>query len=430
MNNYKLIKYENKEIALDVRFDEDNNTIWLSQSEIASIFGIKPNSVLFHIKNVIRDENIVPTYEWDSQVQTEGNRKINRKVKLYNLDMIEAISKRSKSNSGYDFIKWANDILKSNNNLSIAEFSPNEDIKSKIYQIRGVQVMLDFELAELYGYETFRFNEQVKNNIEKFPSDFMFRLSEDEVNKNLISKKSMSSWGGRRTLPYAFTEQGIYMLMTVLKGELATRQSIIIIRTFKAMKDYIVENGSLLLNTNPYIEAKFSSYDKRFENIEDKLEEVMDNFIDPSTHKHFVFFKGERIESDIAYQDIYSKAKHNIYIIDDYISLKTLQLLKGIDKKIKVIIFSDNKDKMGLSSFLFNDFIKDTNLNITLLHNNTYHDRYIILDYGYKDMKVFHSGASSKDGGNSGYEIDEREYPHDYDLRIKEMLKNNELMLK
>jgi len=117
--------------------------------------------------------------------------------------------------------------LKSNSNLSIAEFSPNETIKSKIYDVRNTKVMLDFELAELYGYETFRFNEQVKNNIEKFPSDFMFRLSEDEVNKILISKKSMSSWGGRRTLPYAFTEQGIYMLMTVLKGELAVSQSIV-----------------------------------------------------------------------------------------------------------------------------------------------------------------------------------------------------------
>ena len=167
MNNYKLIKYENKEIALDVRFDEDNNTIWLSQSEIASIFGIKPNSVLFHIKNVIRDENIVPTYEWDSQVQTEGNRKINRKVKLYNLDMIEAISKRSKSNSGYDFIKWANDILKSNNNLSIAKFSPNEAIKSKIHQIRGVQVMLDFDLVNfmdmIQNHSINKFKETSKN---------------------------------------------------------------------------------------------------------------------------------------------------------------------------------------------------------------------------------------------------------------------------
>ena len=334
MNDYKLVKYDNNEAIIDVRIDEENNTIWLTQSEIACVFGIKPNSVLFHIKNITKDEKLVSTYEWDSQVKTEGSKEVKRKVKLYNLDMIEAISLRSKSNSGYEFIKWANDILKSNSKLSIAEFSPNEDIKSKIYPIRGVQVMLDFELAELYGYETRDFNNQVKNNIERFPERYRFQLTQDEVNKVLRWKISTAKLSKSRYLPYAFTEQGIYMLMTVLKGELATRQSIIIIRTFKAMKDYIVENGSLLLNTNPYIESRFSSYDKRFENIENKLEEVMDNFIDPSTYKHFVFFKGERIESDIAYQNIYSMAKHSIYIIDDYISLKTLQLLKGIDKKI------------------------------------------------------------------------------------------------
>ena len=99
----------------------------------------------------------------------------------------------------------------------------NEDtIKNKIYYIRNQKVMLDFELAEIYGYTTTRFNEQVKNNSEKFDDDFMFWLTKSEF-ENLISKKSTSSWGGRRKLPYAFTEQGIYMLMTVLRGELAVR---------------------------------------------------------------------------------------------------------------------------------------------------------------------------------------------------------------
>ena len=91
-------------------------------------------------------------------------------------------------------------------------------IKNKIYYIRNQRVMLDFELAEIYGYTTTRFNEQVKNNSEKFDDDFMFQLTKSEFD-NLISKKSTSSWGGRRKLPYAFTEQGIYMLMTVLKDE-------------------------------------------------------------------------------------------------------------------------------------------------------------------------------------------------------------------
>ena len=96
-------------------------------------------------------------------------------------------------------------------------------LKSRIYTIRGVKVMLDADLAEIYGYETRFFNRQVKNNIERFAEDFRFQLTEKEL-QNLMCKKCTSSWGGVRKLPYAFTEQGIYMLMTVLKGDLATRQ--------------------------------------------------------------------------------------------------------------------------------------------------------------------------------------------------------------
>ena len=118
-------------------------------------------------------------------------------------------------------------------------------IKNKIYYIRNQRVMLDFELAEIYGYTTTRFNEQVKNNSEKFDDDFMFQLTKSEFD-NLISKKSTSSWGGRTKPPYAFTEQGIYILMTVLRGELAVKQSKALIRMFKQMKDFIIENQDFI----------------------------------------------------------------------------------------------------------------------------------------------------------------------------------------
>ena len=120
-----------------------------------------------------------------------------------------------------------------------------ETIRDKIYFIRGQKVMLDFELAEIYGYTTKAFNQQVKNNRDRFEEDFRFQLSTEEW-QNLRSKILTSSWGGKRYTPYAFTEQGIYMLMTVLKGELAISQSKALIRTFRAMKDYIIENQDLL----------------------------------------------------------------------------------------------------------------------------------------------------------------------------------------
>ena len=122
------------------------------------------------------------------------------------------------------------------------------DLRSKIYTIRGVQVMLDFDLAEIYGYSTKRFNEQVKNNIEKFDNDFMFRLNEFEHTflRSKFSTSKTETRGGRQYLPYAFTEQGIYMLMTVLKGDLAIQQSKILIRLFKGMKDFIIEREHLI----------------------------------------------------------------------------------------------------------------------------------------------------------------------------------------
>ena len=112
-----------------------------------------------------------------------------------------------------------------NNEQTIIELN-NETIKSMIYEIRGQKVMLDFELAKIYGYETKNFNRQIRNNIERFDNEFRFQISKEEFNIIMRCKNFTSSWGGIRYLPYAFTEQGIYMLMTVLKGDLATKQSL------------------------------------------------------------------------------------------------------------------------------------------------------------------------------------------------------------
>ncbi len=128
------------------------------------------------------------------------------------------------------------------NELSIYD---EDYLKSKIYIIRGVQVMIDADLAEIYGYETRYFNRQVNNNIERFDLDARFQLTKEEY-QNLMCKNFTSSWGGTRKLPYAFTELGIYMLMTVLKGELAVNQSKKLIRLFKQMKDFIVQLQNVL----------------------------------------------------------------------------------------------------------------------------------------------------------------------------------------
>ena len=116
-------------------------------------------------------------------------------------------------------------------------------LRGKIHEIRGQKVMLDFELAEIYGYTTKAFNQQVQRNVEKFDDDFRFQLTSDEW-VNLRSQIVTSSWGGSRYRPYAFTEQGVYMLMTVLKGELATRQSKALIRPFGELQADSPHGGS------------------------------------------------------------------------------------------------------------------------------------------------------------------------------------------
>ena len=129
------------------------------------------------------------------------------------------------------------------------ELITTDDIRSKVYIIRGQQVMLDKDLAEIYGYEVKKLNQQVKRNIERFPEDFMFRLSNseiDSVRSQIVTSRKKGFFagqeGGRRYLPYAFTEQGIYMLATVLRGKLAEQQSIFIMRTFREMRHYIRQN--------------------------------------------------------------------------------------------------------------------------------------------------------------------------------------------
>ena len=210
-------------------------------------------------------------------------------------------------------------------------------MKSKIYYIKNQKVILDFELAEIYGYETKTFNQQVKNNIEKFDEDFRFQLTKDEwefLRSKILTSKSDEGSGGRRYMPYAFTEQGIYMLMTVLKGELAVKQSKALIRMFKQMKDFIIENKDFLSsgeilqlsiqtskNANDIVEnsKKITKLGDKIKTLATKedLKKVMDNFIDPDTYKHFLLMNGDKIEADVAYTKIYKSAKKSIHVIDN-----------------------------------------------------------------------------------------------------------------
>ena len=329
-----------------------------------------------------------------------------------------------------------------------------ETIQSKIHIVRGQKVMLDFELAEIYGYTTTKFNQQVKNNIEKFDEDFMFELTKEEF-ENLMSKKLTSSWGGRRKLPKVFTEQGIYMLMTVLKGELAIKQSKALIRTFKQMKDYIIENQDLIgereylqlsmqisqnIHTTMELRCDLNDVENQMAEVMDRLSnvvtrselsEVMNEFGEPHIKRGYLILNGNPFKADVVYDEIYRQAKKSIFIVDNYIGLKTLEKLINIQKEIDVSIFSDNLVN-GLRQSTFKDFCKEyPKLNIQLFHSGgVFYDRYIILDYGTSNEKIFLCGASSKDAGGRITSILEDPDRSKYDFMIKDLLKNKKLVLK
>ena len=233
-----------------------------------------------------------------------------------------------------------------------------------------------------------------------------------------MSKNRISSWGGVRKMPFAFTEQGIYMLMTVLKGEQATAQSKALIRLFKQMKDYIaaenapnISAGMVALATQTSqntrditeIATDVRTLSNKVERNESFLQKVMANFIDPSTFKHFLILNGQRLEADVAYTQIYGMAKKSVLIVDDYLNVKTLDLLRCVAKGISIKIFSEQHGSSCLTDSMLADFRvarPDVELGDVRATGNVFHDRYIYLDFGTTNEKLFHCGASSKDAGN------------------------------
>ena len=312
-------------------------------------------------------------------------------------------------------------------------------IRDKIYEVRGVKVMLDFELAEIYGYTTKRFNEQVKNNIKKFDDDFRFQITREELDDLVRSKNTTSperpffqgQSGGTRYLPWCFTESGVYMLMTVLRGDLAIKQSKALIRIFRSMKEYIAEAQGLVtqrdmlrlsMQTNENIEAihrlqsSVADQQKQLLEHDDKLAQALEQigetvkksdiapilelFGQPADQQEILLREGQPVKADITYMDIYSKATKSIYIIDNYISIKTLNLLQGIQPGVAVTVFSDNNgNRLHLSDY--SDFqVEFPSIPITFITTGgIIHDRFIVLDYEEPNERIYHCGASSKDAG-------------------------------
>ncbi|MCW8895514.1 ORF6N domain-containing protein [Sulfurimonas sp.] len=198
-----------------------------------------------------------------------------------------------------------------------------ENIQNKIFTVRDLQVMLDADLAELYSVETKRINEAVKNNLDKFPNDFYFELSKEE-DEILRSKISTSSWGGRRKSTKVFTEQGVYMLATVLKSKIATEVTLSIIRTFAQMRKLINDN-TLLLSQFKDLEKRQLSYELKTDEKLDKIFEAIEaKKIKP---KQGIFYDGQIFDAYVFVSELIKSAKKSIVLFDNYVDESVLMLL-------------------------------------------------------------------------------------------------------
>ena len=262
------------------------------------------------------------------------------------------------------------------------------NIENKILIIRGQQVMLDRDLAEIYGYTTKAFNQQVKNNIEKFPEDMMFQLTKQETERCSRSKILTLNTGrgfNIKYLPYAFTEQGIYMLMTVLKGELATKQSLALVRLFKQMRHYFAENAGTISRLSS-AETKLLEHDQKIET----LFSLMDKY--KIEDRQGIFYQGQIYDAYSLFQKLIQKAQKEIILIDNYIDLSVLDRLSKKQSNIRVIIYT--KSDTPVTKLDVEKFNKQYPT-LEIKHTTAMHDRFLILD----NAEIYHIGASIKDLG-------------------------------
>ncbi len=262
-------------------------------------------------------------------------------------------------------------------------------IENLIYEVRGKQVMLDSDVAKAFGYTTKDLNRNVRNNINRFPEDYCFKLTEEEY-KNLRCKNFTSSnnYGGRRYLPYVFTEHGITMLSGILKSEVAVKASIKIVNTFISMRKFINENKDIFRKINN-IEIKMLEHDS-------KIDELFDALEPKRIESQKIFFNGEIYDSYSLIIELIKEAIKRIIIVDNYIDKSILDMLVYKQKNVDVSLVTSSHYLTKLDIDKFNKQYP----NLKLKYSNVFHDRFMVID-----DTLYHIGASLKDLGKKCFGI-------------------------
>ena len=277
--------------------------------------------------------------------------------------------------------------------------SRDDNIRNLIYSIRGMQVMLDSDLAELYQIETKYMNRAAKRNEVRFPDDFRFQLTKEEFDDLKFQfgtsiENHDGGRGGRRKLPYVYTEQGISMLAGVLHTDIAIEVSLRIMRTFIEMRRFFANNAALFDRISG-IELKQLEYQKT---TDEKFDKVFDYIAEHDEPKQKIFFNGQIYDAYSLLVSLIKKAKKEIILIDGYVDVATLGLLAQKKKNVAVIIYTFTKTK------LTTDVVSEFNAQYPALavkHDNSFHDRLLILD----KKTAYLVGASLKDAGKKSFGI-------------------------
>ncbi len=272
------------------------------------------------------------------------------------------------------------------------------NIENKILVIRGQQVMLDRDLAELYGVETKRLNEQVKRNIERFPEEFMFQITRSELeavkSHFATSPNNMFAGqeGGTRKLPYAFTEHGVTMLSSVLKSETAVKASIQIVKTFVAMRHFLQNNAQIFAELKSMrqhqieTDIKVNDTNRRIDELFDR----MDKYAIDDTQG--IFFQGQIFDAYAKFESFIQSATKKIVLIDNYVDLSVLERLTKKQHGVNVAIYTKSNTPLSGQDILTFNAQYPT---LTVRHTTTMHDRFLIID----NTTLYHIGASLKDLG-------------------------------
>ena len=268
------------------------------------------------------------------------------------------------------------------------------EIRPLIHTLRGEQVLLDSDLARLYGVETKVFNQAVKRNVQRFPERFRFRLTEEEFDRLRSQSVTSSAHGGRRYLPYAFTEQGVAMLSAVLRSDTAVEVSIRIMDEFVAMRHLLAENATLLerlrgveLNQAALRQSTDERFDQVFRLLEGEAEKPQR-----------IFFAGQMFDAFSLLADLVGRAEREIALVDGYADVHTLNILAKKREGVAVTVYTSGSRLTQGDVDVFNAQYPQ----LTVRCTRAFHDRFLILD----STTAYHIGASLKDAGKKCFGID------------------------